>query len=145
MKILIIHQYYLMPGQGGGSRFNEFARLWAEAGHEITVIAGNLSYVTGEVPTKYRGRWLTFATADKVVFVPNGANPDFFHPGERDNSVRREFAWGNRFVVMYAGQHGRANAVGQLLDTAGLLQDRSDVLIASVGDGPELSSLREEA
>jgi glycosyltransferase involved in cell wall biosynthesis len=83
--------------------------------------------------------------SDKVVFVPNGADPDFFHPGERDNSVRREFAWGDRFVVMYAGQHGKANAVGQLLDTAGLLQDRSDVLIASVGDGPELCSLREEA
>jgi len=66
MKILIIHQYYLMPGQAGGSRFNEFARLWAEAGHEITVIAGNLSYVTGEVPTKYRGRWLTLETEDGV-------------------------------------------------------------------------------
>ena len=25
MKILIFHQHYLMPGAGGGSRFNEFA------------------------------------------------------------------------------------------------------------------------
>lgn len=59
MKILIIHQYYLMPGEPGGSRFNEFARLWSEAGHHVTVIAGNLGYLTGTIPAKYRGRWIT--------------------------------------------------------------------------------------
>ncbi|MDQ3917883.1 MAG: glycosyltransferase family 4 protein, partial [Acidobacteriota bacterium] len=57
MKILVVHQYYLGPGQPGGSRFNEFAQLWTEAGHEVTVIAGNLNYATGEVPDDCRGRW----------------------------------------------------------------------------------------
>jgi len=47
MRILIVHQYYLMPGQPGGSRFNEMARLWADRGHEITVIAGTVDYVSG--------------------------------------------------------------------------------------------------
>ena len=46
---------------------------------------------------------------------------------------------------MYAGAHGRANALGQLLDTAELLRERSDILIASVGDGPERAALESEA
>jgi glycosyltransferase involved in cell wall biosynthesis len=274
MHILIVHQYYLMPGQSGGSRFNEMAKAWADEGHEVTVIAGTVDYTTGQKPAKYAGRWLTretdgpitiwrchvpscyntsysgrmwaflgftFSSAtaavlarradvviatsppliaavpgwiaakalrrripyifeirdlwpesaittgvlkadspmarllyklerwacsradlinvltpafkqdilhrgltsrDKVIFVPNGADLRQFAPAERENSVRREFGWGDRCVMMYAGAHGRANALGQLLETADLLRHRSDVLIAFVGDGPERETLQ---
>ena len=276
MKILVIHQYYLMPGSPGGSRFNEFARLWSDAGHDVTVVAGNLDYATGQVPDRYQGRWITrerdgdvtvlrchvpksynrsyagrmaaffgftlssthaaltvprpdvviatspplvamapgliaakarwpgvpwvfeirdlwpesavttgvlkegaaltrllygvekvacrtadkinvltpafrddllsrgLAPADKIVFVPNGADVELFTPGPRDNEARRAFGWGDRFVVMYAGAHGRANAVGQFLDAAERLRDRPDILLASVGDGPERAGLEAE-
>ena len=40
-------------------------------------------------------------------------------------------------MALYAGAHGRANAVGQLLDAAEKLRNRPDILIASVGDGTE--------
>jgi len=85
------------------------------------------------------------APAEKIVFIPNGADVELFQPAPRDNAVRRELGWGERFVVLYAGAHGRANAVGQLIDAAELLRDRADILIATVGDGPELPSLREAA
>ena len=77
------------------------------------------------------------APSSKIVFVPNGADTDSFRPGPRDNAVRREFGWGDRFVAVYAGAHGRANAVGQLVDAAERLRDRPDILIGCVGDGPE--------
>jgi glycosyltransferase involved in cell wall biosynthesis len=276
VKIQIIHQHYLMPGQPGGSRFNEFARMWAAAGHEVTVIAGTLNYTTGDVPETYRGKWtvkehdgavavirahvprtymknyagrmwaflgftlssitavlqaprpdviiatspplitaitgwfssrmrfkrvpwvfeirdlwpesaitsgvlsrggvlakilyaierracrradrinvLTPAFRDdllrrglapdsKIVFVPNGADSESFQPGPRDNEVRRELGWGDRFVVMYAGAHGRANALAQLVEAAELLRERRDILIVSVGDGPERAALAED-
>ncbi|MFN2453702.1 MAG: glycosyltransferase family 4 protein [Pyrinomonadaceae bacterium] len=276
MKIVVVHQHYLMPDQPGGSRFNEFTRLWSEAGHEVTVIAGNLNYVTGDIPAAYRGRWvmreqnksvtvwrchvpssysksspgrmfaffgftlsaltaavkvknadIVVATSpplvaaipgwavarlrrrvplifeirdlwpetaittgvlrpdtmltkllyglerwacrsadcvnvltpafkddivrrglaghEKVAFIPNGADVELFSPGRRDNNVRREFGWGERFVVLYAGAHGRANAVKQLLEAAERLKHRTDVLIATVGDGPERANLEKEA
>jgi glycosyltransferase involved in cell wall biosynthesis len=277
VRILVVHQYYLMPGQSGGSRFNEFARLWADAGHEVTVVAGALDYATGETPPAYRGRWmvretdgpvavwrchvpstygtsyigrawaffgftlssmtavlresrpdviiatspplvtavpgllgalaslrrvpwvfevrdlwpesavttgvlskdgvltrmlygleaLAYQTADvinvltpafredivrrglaagqKIVFVPNGADVRLFRPGPRENAVRRELGWGDRFVVMYAGAHGRANALRQLVETAALLTARPDILIASVGEGTERKMLVAEA
>jgi len=277
MKIAVVHQYYLMPNTGGGSRFNELARLWTLAGHEVTVIAGNLDYTTGTVPERYRGKWIveerdgpvrvlrchvpkTYATsyagrmvafagfalsavtaalrlerpdvvvatsppliavipgwvlsrvqsqrvpwvfeirdlwpesavttgvlrdgaaltralyalerwaarnadrinvltpafredlvqrglaaAEKIAFVPNGADVERFKPGPRDNAVRRERGWGDRFVVMYAGAHGRANALGQIVAAAELLRSRPEIMLASVGDGPERATHEAEA
>lgn len=276
MKILVVHQYYLMPGQFGGSRFNEMSRLWAESGHEVTVIAGSVDHSTGKAPDKYRGRWITtekdglvtvhrcyvpgtygrgylgrmwgffgftlsastaalrverpdvviatspplvavipgwvgarvsmrpvpwifeirdlwpesaittgvlretsiltrvlyalekwacksasginvltpafqkdivrrgLADDSKISFIPNGADLEAFVPGPRENSVRREFGWGDRFVAMYAGACGRANALDQLLNAAAELQDRPDILIACVGEGTERKRLEGE-
>ena len=44
LKILVVHQYYLMPGQFGGSRLNEMSRLWCQQGHQVTVIAGTVDH-----------------------------------------------------------------------------------------------------
>lgn len=46
---------------------------------------------------------------------------------------------------MYAGAHGRANAVDQLLNAAEILKSRPDILIACVGDGTERKRLESEA
>ena len=277
MKILVVHQYYLPPGQPGGSRFNEMVGFWEQAGHQVTVIAGTVNYVTGEVFEGYRGRWVSkgvegsttvwrchvpsaysrsyvgrtwaflaftlssivaalttdrpdvviasspplvaaipgwvaarcrvrrvpwifevrdlwpesavttgvlkersvltrllyalerwaCSTADrvtvltpafrdnltsrglvadeKVVFVPNGADLDMFRPLSDGTPVRRAFGWGDRLVVLYAGAHGRANAVGQLVEAADRLKHRRDILIATIGDGPERRRWEEEA
>jgi glycosyltransferase involved in cell wall biosynthesis len=277
MKILVVHQFYLMPGQFGGSRFNEMARLWSEQGHQVTIIAGTVEYGNGSSRERYRRRWITkesdgdvtvyrcyvpgtyangklgriwgflgftfsastaafrvarpdiviatspplvaaipgwiaarvslkpvpwifeirdlwpesavttgvlrdnslltrllyrlekwacrsadrinvltpafqddierrgLAEANKIVFVPNGADTEEFVPGPRDNDSRRQFGWGDRFVAMYAGAHGLANALGQLVEAAGLLRDRPDILIACMGDGPERRKLETEA
>ena len=67
VKILVVHQYYLLPGAGGGSRFNAMARLWAEAGHAVTVVSGALDYSTGEVPAAYQGRWCVRETDGPVT------------------------------------------------------------------------------
>jgi glycosyltransferase involved in cell wall biosynthesis len=72
-----------------------------------------------------------------MSFVPNGADLDAFSPGSRDNEWRRSLGWGERFVALYAGAHGRANALMQLVDAAEALRGRPDILIASAGDGPE--------
>jgi glycosyltransferase involved in cell wall biosynthesis len=85
------------------------------------------------------------APPGKIIFVPNGADLDLFEPGPPDLTLRAELGWGSRFVVMYAGAHGRANAIGQLVDAAVLLRDRPDVLIALVGDGPERRQHEERA
>jgi glycosyltransferase involved in cell wall biosynthesis len=275
LNILVVHQYYLAPGEPGGSRFNEFAQLWKKSGHDVSVIAGTMNYATGQSNQSGR-RWITHRDEDgirvtrchvsatykqsyagrmwaffgftllaswealrisrpdvivatsppltaaipgfiaarvrlrpvpwvfeirdlwpesaittgvlserglltrvlyqlerfacqhadrvnvltpafaedlrkrglveneQLVFVPNGVDIDAFRPIPRDDHVRREFGWGQRFVALYAGAHGRANALVQLLDAAEHLRTRPDILIASVGDGPERGVLETE-
>jgi len=46
--------------------------------------------------------------------------------------------------VLYAGAHGIANHLWQYIDAAELLQDRDDILLVSVGDGPQKQALVEE-
>jgi glycosyltransferase involved in cell wall biosynthesis len=277
VRIGIVHQYYLAPGDAGISRFNEMAHMWAAAGHDVTVIAGSINHHTGEIPERYRGRLLTrerdgavdvwrcyvpsayrrsyfgrrlgyivftltaslaairspradvviatspplvvvvpgwlkaklsgwrtpwifevrdlwpesaistgvvrrgslqarlfyaleawacrsasivnvltpgfradllarhLVTPSRLTFVPNGGDLATFRPGPRDNAVRREHRWGDRIVALYAGAHGRANALSQLLNAAEIVRTRPDILLVTVGDGPERASLEAEA
>lgn len=277
MRIVVFHQHYLAPGQGGGSRFNELSRYWSEAGHEVIVLAGSVNFSgnTGSrirswklyheepgdggarvwrcwVPDTYAGSYLQRAIAfagymfsaawaslflprpdvvvatspplvavlpawvtsrlrwrrcpwvfeirdlwpesaittgvigknsllakllyaverwaardadcinvltpafrdnlvarglaigDKIVFVPNGADLEAFRPSPPDEAVRGEFGWGTRKVLLYAGAHGRANALDQLVRAAELLRNRPDILIACVGEGTERKRLTAE-
>ena len=56
MRVLVVHQYFLGKDDAGGSRWNEFARYWAQAGHEVTVLAGMVHYATGRKPPAYKGK-----------------------------------------------------------------------------------------
>jgi hypothetical protein len=55
MKILLIHQYYLEKTDGGGSRWNEMAKLWVKEGHQVQVIAGMMHYTSREKRKEYKG------------------------------------------------------------------------------------------
>ena len=47
MHILIVHQAFASLDEPGGTRHHEFARLLAARGHQVTVIASSVSYLTG--------------------------------------------------------------------------------------------------
>ncbi len=67
MKILLIHQYFLEPDDGGGSRFNEMARQWLDLGHEVTVIAGMMHANGKEKRTEYKGKYFVKKNHEKVI------------------------------------------------------------------------------
>ena len=50
MHILIIHQAFASLNEPGGTRHHEFARLLSARGHQVTVIASPVSYITGDRP-----------------------------------------------------------------------------------------------
>ncbi len=270
MKILVVHQFFLSPGEPGGTRFNDFARLWRAAGHDVRVVASSVSYDSGErafTPGPWRnevvdgvpvrrawtfahpqgGRVPRFASmlgfgvigslgalatigwrpdvviasspaltaaipgmfaasryrcpfvfevrdlwpesavttgvvardsrvvraafgleaaacelADRVVgvtpaivddlvdrglierertaMIPNGIDPSNL-PNLDRSALRRKLGWHGRFVATYAGAHGIANGLDQLIETARLLRHRRDVLLVAVGRGPAREGL----
>ena len=48
MNILLIHQAFVSPNEAGGTRHFEFARRCQEQGHAFTIVASNLSYLSGQ-------------------------------------------------------------------------------------------------
>lgn len=276
-SILLIYQHYLGKDDPGFSRFNEYAKRWVAEGHSLTVIAGQVNYLTGVRPGKYKGRWavvengtkgirvfraytsdqysksfigrawsyLSFMIAaasvvpfigkcdvilvssppltvavpgwfasiwhraphifeirdlwpesaistgvlqqhslltrileiierlayrratrinvltpayihnikdrglapeEKFVFVPNGVDASDFKPNSEAGAVwRKKLGWQDKFVVLYAGAHGLANNLFQLIEAAKLLRHNKKILIATVGDGMYLKQLRTAA
>ena len=49
MHILLLHQAFVALDEPGGTRHFELARLLAERGYKVTIIASPVSYLTGEV------------------------------------------------------------------------------------------------
>jgi glycosyltransferase involved in cell wall biosynthesis len=49
MHVLIIHQAFASASEAGGTRHYEFARHLVGQGHRVTVVAGQVSYLTGSV------------------------------------------------------------------------------------------------
>jgi glycosyltransferase involved in cell wall biosynthesis len=80
--------------------------------------------------------------ADKMEVVPNGIDIELFVPGPRQNEVRREFGWGDRFVMLYVGTHGMAHALHVVLDAAQELRDDADKLFVFVGEGARKEQLK---
>jgi glycosyltransferase involved in cell wall biosynthesis len=80
----------------------------------------------------------------KIVFIPNWAEALPADDGAA-RQARTAMGWEDRFVVMHAGNMGLAQNLGCLIDAAGLLADRPDILVVLLGDGAARGRLEQEA
>ena len=69
MHILLVHQYFLGKKDAGGSRWNQFAKYWARAGHRITVLAGTVHYATGIKQPEYKGKFVVREQEEENIKV----------------------------------------------------------------------------
>jgi glycosyltransferase involved in cell wall biosynthesis len=83
--------------------------------------------------------------AAKLLFLPNGADTDLFQPVPPDESLRRQLGLTRKRIVLYAGNHGYAGAVDQVLDAADALTDDERIHFLLVGDGPQKAQLQERS
>jgi glycosyltransferase involved in cell wall biosynthesis len=84
MHILLIHQSFAAINEPGGTRHHELARYLAEEGHQVTVIASPVSYLTGRVHN-HRLPWVIREDGDPGVTVLRA----YTYPGLHRSFIHR--------------------------------------------------------
>jgi glycosyltransferase involved in cell wall biosynthesis len=86
--------------------------------------------------------------AAKITYIPNGIVAENFPVLDDHDRRRIRGSYGlpeQDFLCVYAGAHGRANGLDNVLNTALLLQDHPDIGFVLVGDGPSKQDLLAQA
>lgn len=82
---------------------------------------------------------------EKVLFLPNGVDTQLFSPCPADERLRRQLGLERKRIVLYAGNHGYAGALDQLLDAAKSLEHHERIHFVLIGDGPQKADLKNRA
>jgi glycosyltransferase involved in cell wall biosynthesis len=81
----------------------------------------------------------------KTYHLSNGVDTTVFRPDRRAPALRAHLANGHDCVAIYAGLHGLAQGLDQVLAAAARLRDVRELGIVLVGDGPEKERLEAQA
>ncbi len=68
MHILLIHQAFASLDEAGGTRHYEMARFLVSRGHQVTIIASPVSYLTGKT-RQQKPRWLTRERPEPGIII----------------------------------------------------------------------------
>jgi len=82
---------------------------------------------------------------EKVLFLPNGVDTSLFRPQLPDNVLKKKLGLEGKQIVLYAGTHGYAGAVEQVLYAAYHLRDKPSIHFLLVGEGSEKKKLMDLA
>jgi colanic acid biosynthesis glycosyl transferase WcaI len=81
---------------------------------------------------------------ERLRFIPTWASAQENDPQDLA-SVRAQYGWEGKFVVMHAGNMGLSQNLGMYGQVAGALRELEDLVIVFLGDGPAKEGLRKEA
>jgi len=75
-------------------------------------------------------------SSSKLDLIPNGADLEFFKEIEHNNEIDEEYNTKNKFVVLYTGLLGFAQAPEVMIDAAEILKNNKDIVFLIIGGGP---------
>ncbi len=85
------------------------------------------------------------AAGSKLAFIPSGVDTQLFAPTAEAGQLRRLEGLERKFIALYAGAHGMANDLWQLLAAAEVLREDPRITLVLVGDGRDKVALRAKA
>jgi glycosyltransferase involved in cell wall biosynthesis len=81
----------------------------------------------------------------KITVIHNWADTTAIVPSPKANAFAREHALESRVVVLHAGNIGLSQNLDMVIEAAGLLKARSDILFLFIGDGNRKAALEQLA
>ena len=69
MHILLIHQIFLSPKEAGSTRHFELAKYLVKKGNKVTIIGSTLSYLTGTVEDRLKGKFITRESIEGIEII----------------------------------------------------------------------------
>jgi glycosyltransferase involved in cell wall biosynthesis len=81
----------------------------------------------------------------QVTFLPNGADTDFLRPQAPSQALLNRWQLHGKTIYLYVGTHAYYHGLEIIVDAAALLQQRKDIVILMIGQGPERAALMQRA
>lgn len=134
--------------------------LWPKSAVELGVLQGERTIKIAEALERfsYRHAWMVSGQSESIladinqrfpevrtVALLNGVDTARFGREKRSDVIRQGDFEGAEFVALYAGLHGLAQGLSQLLDAAERVADLPGLRVVLVGDGPEKQALIADA
>jgi len=88
MHILLIHQAFAALDEAGGTRHHELARYLVGKGHQVTIIASPVNYLTGKTGQK-RARWVERQEPEAGIVILR----TYTYPALHKSFVQRVFSF----------------------------------------------------
>ena len=140
----------------------EIRDLWPESAIDTGVLKSNFLIKSGYLVEKYSYKFadrinvLTPAfkrkltaeknvSADKIIFIPNGADLEIFKPLDNQDAIKGKLGLKGKYVISYFGAHGVANQLENLLEVAKICLDIPDIQFVLIGAGMKKNELIEKA
>jgi len=130
--------------------------LWPESAVNLGVIGEGVALrISRSLEAAiYRNSWLVTGQSHEIVAdikrrfpeirtqrLSNGVDIDLFNPAKRTNLLL-QWSAGKKYTAVYAGLHGIAQGLDQIINAAALLQQAAaDLQIILIGDGAEKAQL----
>ena len=151
---------FLLSKLKGANWILNVADLWLEGAVRLGMIGeGHTVKAMRAVENFfYRKAWLVSGQSREILesvvrsvpevptyHLSNGVDTRRFNPGLGSKDIRIALGDGQGCLAVYAGLHGIAQGLDQVLDAAAMLQDMKDLCIVLIGDGPQKKTLMEKA
>jgi glycosyltransferase involved in cell wall biosynthesis len=134
--------------------------LWPESAVRLGMLKPGLALKLSQTLEAfcYRMAWLVTGQSRDILFniekrfpevntfhLSNGVNTNTFRPDRATTDARASLGNEETVIVMYAGLHGLAQGLEQILEAARILRDEPYLKFVLIGDGPQKKDLIDQA
>jgi len=123
----------LLGATSQGFRMRLARRLESFCYRKAWLVSGQSREIVETIQSRYPGV--------DVYHLSNGVTTQDFRPDSGRQEIRDRLGGNRQVIAVFAGLHGIAQGLGQILDAAAMLRDVSELTIAFVGDGPDKENL----